>query len=91
MAVRFHIDGFDRSLAGDDALVLAHFLRSWQPALADAVRAAATTLPAGTPLRIDDAYAARALLAAMDACGHLIGTPELDQLRIAVERYLAAG
>jgi hypothetical protein len=86
--VRFHIDGFDRPLATDDALVLAHFLRPWQPALAEAVRAAATTLPAGTPIRIDDEHAARALLAAVDACDDLIRTPELDDLRVAAERFV---
>jgi hypothetical protein len=89
VAVRFHIDGHDRSLDEDDALVLSHFLRAHEPGLAEAVRAAATALPANTAIRIDEDADARALVVAAQACGDLIRTPELERLRLAAEVFLA--
>jgi hypothetical protein len=90
VAVRFHIDGHVRSVDEGDALVLVHFLRTARQAgLAEAIRAAATTLPAETPLRIDRVEDVRAILAAVEACRELISTPELEQLRVAAEAFVA--
>jgi hypothetical protein len=91
VAVRFHIHGFDRPLAQEDALVLAHFLRPSQPGLAEAVRGAVSDFSGSTPIRIEDVRDARALAAAVSACVDLIRTPELDELGRAVEQFLAAG